>query len=353
MDVMAYYARLRTLNGYLNWLPGDDPPVLSSAQLSQAFHDGMPEKWRVLYRNAGRSARKDTQAELQRFFRKQQSAASRSMRANQKGQKAAARSRSKSNRKEASGRFNDRSFGKKKKESKFRTKGKSTDKKLVNGRIADDASCPVHPKSNHTWGECSCNHYRRQNADGDKKPAAKPNKPKGKAKNADVNVMVEEPLNWDSSDDEHDDRSAMNDDDDDDDRDIESVDGHMALAETKQGMEDLSLDDPVPKKRKSANDDAGKFIAFVSLDIPHHFDFFTLSQESSGCSHTLDEVELLYVQHHDEKYSNGVNNNSDSISFDDKLRLRATSHAVCRRYSVPKSINSCEFSLTLALIKLC
>ena len=83
----------------------------------------------------------------------------------------------------------------------------------------------------------------------------------------------------------------MNDDDDDDDRDIESVDGHMALAETKQGMEDLSLDDPVPKKRKSANDDAGKFIAFVSLDIPHHFNFFTLSQESSGCSHTLDEVE--------------------------------------------------------------
>ena len=128
MDVMAYYARLRTLNGYLNWLPIDDPPALSSAQLSQAFHDGMPEKWRVLYRNAGRSARKDTQAELQRFFRKQQSAASRSMRANQKGQKAAARSRSKSNRKEASGRFNDRSLGKKKKDSKFRTKGKSTDK---------------------------------------------------------------------------------------------------------------------------------------------------------------------------------------------------------------------------------
>jgi hypothetical protein len=31
MDVMAYYARLRTLNGYLAWLPGDDPsPCLQS-----------------------------------------------------------------------------------------------------------------------------------------------------------------------------------------------------------------------------------------------------------------------------------------------------------------------------------
>jgi hypothetical protein len=49
MDVMAYYARLHTLNGYLAWLPGDDPPPLSSVQLSQAFHDGMPAKLRTHY----------------------------------------------------------------------------------------------------------------------------------------------------------------------------------------------------------------------------------------------------------------------------------------------------------------
>jgi hypothetical protein len=295
----------------------------------------MPEKWRVHYRDAGRNPRTDKQAEMQRFFCKQQSAATHSMRENNRGQRAAARSRSKAARTEASGRFNDRSLGKKKrKDAKFHSNAdeKPAAKKLVNGRISDDTKCPVHPKSNHTWGQCVFIPNRRSDDDGGKKPAAKPKKTNGKRKgkgkdDADAHCMqVNEPLDWDNTDD---DCLAMNDDDD---QEIESVDGHMALAKAEQGMEDLSLDDPVPKKRKSVSDDvAGKFIAFVSLNIPHHFDSFTLSQESSGYSHTPDEVELLYVQHNDEKYSNGViENNSGPVSFDDSLCLRATSHAVVK-----------------------
>jgi hypothetical protein len=50
--------------------------------------------------------------------------------------------------------------------------------------------------------------------------------------------------------------------------------------------------------RQSIVDDrACKFIAFCSLNLsfPHHLDLFTLSQESSRCSHTPDEIETLYV----------------------------------------------------------
>jgi hypothetical protein len=48
MTVMAYYCRLRTLNEYLAWLPGDTP-ALTPIQLRQAFHDGMPKRWRRCY----------------------------------------------------------------------------------------------------------------------------------------------------------------------------------------------------------------------------------------------------------------------------------------------------------------
>jgi hypothetical protein len=41
MTVIAYYCRLRTLNEYLAWLPGDTP-ALTPVQLRQVFHDGMP-----------------------------------------------------------------------------------------------------------------------------------------------------------------------------------------------------------------------------------------------------------------------------------------------------------------------
>jgi hypothetical protein len=64
------------------------------------------------------------------------------------------------------------------------------------------------------------------------------------------------------------------------------------------------------------------FIAFVSLNTTHHFDLFTLSQISSGCPCTPDEVETLYVV--------GVINNSDPVSFDETLRFRATSHAIVK-----------------------
>jgi hypothetical protein len=138
--------------------------------------------------------------------------------------------------------------------------------KKVNGRISDDTKCPVHPKSNYTWGQCVFHPNHRSDDNGDKKPATKPKKfngsRKGKRKgkdDADANCMhVNEPLDWDDSSDG--DRSVMN--NETDDQEIESVDGHMALAEAEQGMEDLSLDNPVAKKRKSVPNNAGKFIAF-------------------------------------------------------------------------------------------
>jgi hypothetical protein len=78
MDVTAYYCRLRVLNQYLDWLPGDTP-VLTPEELKQVFHDGMPERWRHFYRMSGRSVQMDSPAEIHQFFRRQQSFASKTL----------------------------------------------------------------------------------------------------------------------------------------------------------------------------------------------------------------------------------------------------------------------------------
>jgi hypothetical protein len=62
---------LKELNGYVNWLPGDEPE-LTDAQLNLAFYNGMPEKWRVRHAISGRSAHTTTRAELIHYFRVQE-----------------------------------------------------------------------------------------------------------------------------------------------------------------------------------------------------------------------------------------------------------------------------------------
>jgi hypothetical protein len=69
MTVTDYFCRLYMLNAYLTWLHGATPS-LTPAKLRQAFHDGMPEQWRLMYLMAGRFVDTDTTAEIKQFFRK-------------------------------------------------------------------------------------------------------------------------------------------------------------------------------------------------------------------------------------------------------------------------------------------
>jgi hypothetical protein len=46
MKVQPFFYRLKELNDYVNWLPGDKP-ALTEAQLNLAFYNRMPSCWRV------------------------------------------------------------------------------------------------------------------------------------------------------------------------------------------------------------------------------------------------------------------------------------------------------------------
>ncbi|KAG7343342.1 hypothetical protein IV203_021287 [Nitzschia inconspicua] len=90
---------------------------LSQDQLKQAFYDGMPAPWRERFIVAGLKFWEISTNE-------QQLAES----------------------------------AKSSKSNKFKThkeKGNKTQK----GRVADDDTCPVHPGSKHTWGQCNANRF--------------------------------------------------------------------------------------------------------------------------------------------------------------------------------------------------
>jgi hypothetical protein len=73
----------------------------------------------------------------------------------------------------------------------------------------------------------------------------------------------------------------------------------------------------------------GKYVydAFTSITIHHLHDLsFHAMQEINTT--VYDNIVGLYVQHSDEVYSKGVQNNTNELSFDKALRLRATSHAI-------------------------
>jgi hypothetical protein len=68
MKVQPFFYRLKELNDYVNWPPGDEP-ALTEAQLNLAFYNGMPSRWRVRHAISGRSAHTTTRAELLHYFR--------------------------------------------------------------------------------------------------------------------------------------------------------------------------------------------------------------------------------------------------------------------------------------------
>jgi hypothetical protein len=66
----------------VSWLPSNDLP-LTEDQLNQAFFDGMPITWKERFQNASCSVCNIACADLIRFFRMQQKAASNSQKANE------------------------------------------------------------------------------------------------------------------------------------------------------------------------------------------------------------------------------------------------------------------------------
>jgi hypothetical protein len=153
--VQSFYHRLREVNGYVEWLPGNEPR-LNDDQLKQALFDAMPFTWRERFAKAGHSSSAMTLAEVLIYFRQQESLAIRKQMENEKTQR---------NSKRFAARRDTKSNIIQKESHDSRTSTKSFSKKpsfTKKRKIIDTDPCPIHDGT-HTWGECRANHYSEHN----------------------------------------------------------------------------------------------------------------------------------------------------------------------------------------------
>ena len=86
LPVQAFWYKLREYNSYIEWIPGNEP-MLNEQQMHQAFHDAMPPTWRECFANAGNSVATMTRTEIVRYFRYQESQATKKMAENHRAQR--------------------------------------------------------------------------------------------------------------------------------------------------------------------------------------------------------------------------------------------------------------------------
>ena len=152
LGVQAFYYRLLELNSAVPLLPGTDAP-LTNEQLKQAFYDGMPVRWKDRFVNSGSQITQMATSEIVRYFRSQENQALVRQRENEDFQR---RTTKKRKRKSTDVRTSHA-------KQEARDKSSSRQSKRSKGHISDEEPCPVHPGSNHNWGDCRANHFGRQN----------------------------------------------------------------------------------------------------------------------------------------------------------------------------------------------
>ena len=136
LAVQQFYYRLCELNGYVHWLPGNEP-ALSEEQLKQALYNGMPSVWRDRFVDSGASLGKSRIADLCHYFRKQESKATQKQLENECSQRHSS----------AKKKSSTLTPHKKTHHAKHARKS-SKDKGVPNA----SEPRPFHP--GHTWGEC-------------------------------------------------------------------------------------------------------------------------------------------------------------------------------------------------------
>lgn len=154
VQVQSFWYMLRRFNSYVDWLPGNEP-ALAPNQMKQAFYDAMPPTWRQRYDDAGNSIALQTDAEVRIYFRKQESRANRAQADNEAKQRRDAASKRRISSEQTNGKRGRFPFnGKRRHES---NDDKPKDGASKKSRIDDDAPCPVHPGSTHSWKDCYLN----------------------------------------------------------------------------------------------------------------------------------------------------------------------------------------------------
>ena len=165
--VQVLVTLFQQLNTVAAWLPGQ-MPILTDAELKQAYHDRMPSAWTERLAATGRTVPAEDLPSLRLYFSQQEALAKRLEDANN-----ARQSRSAGRRRRRDDAVEDQQQGQrlrrrrrhKREERRTPAQGQrqaqAPEARRENAagratgiRIADNAPCPVHPGAGHTWGEC-------------------------------------------------------------------------------------------------------------------------------------------------------------------------------------------------------
>ena len=176
ITVQVLVTLVQQLNNVADWLPGQ-MPILTDAELKQAYHDRMPSAWTERLAATGRTVPAEDLQSLRLYFSQQEALAKRLEDANN-----ARQSRSAGRRRRRDDAVEDQQQGQqlrrrrrhKREERRTPAQGQRQAQapearhenaagRATGIRIADNAPCPVHPGAGHTWGECRENARNRAN----------------------------------------------------------------------------------------------------------------------------------------------------------------------------------------------
>jgi hypothetical protein len=156
-EILVYC--LREVNGYVEWLPGNEPQ-LNENQSQQAFFDAMPSTRRERFTQAGHSNGAMTLAQVLCYFCQQENLAIRKQVKNEKFQRTSKGPATPDNKTRDTKPKNP--YNKEDRGSRGPTTT-STKKPYTNKRkILDTDPCPIH-NSPLRWGECHVNLYSEFN----------------------------------------------------------------------------------------------------------------------------------------------------------------------------------------------
>ena len=176
ITVQVLLTLVQQLNNVADWLPSQ-MPILTDAELKQAYHDRMPSAWTERLAATGRTVPGEELSSLRLYFSQQEALAKWLEDANN-----ARQSRSAGRRRRRDDVVEDQQQGQrlrrrrrhKREERRTPAQGQrqaqapEARRENAAGRatgihIADNAPCPVHPGAGHTWGECRENARNRAN----------------------------------------------------------------------------------------------------------------------------------------------------------------------------------------------
>ena len=156
VSVQAFWYRLRQLNSYVKWLPGNER-ALNDAQVKNSFHDAMPRAWINKLANTTTSHRDMATSELIAYFRRQETLQNQQDLENKINIRKFTTGAGNSPHRNKNRRGNSSSPEDRKRKASPSSETVAQPSRNRSGRVTDETKCPIHPKGNHVWGKCFLN----------------------------------------------------------------------------------------------------------------------------------------------------------------------------------------------------